>query len=87
MPADGEEWPATKRDLGNGVFMGSRPSRYVIEVVPVPGSAALEPARGVRLPASAPDGLPPSVADLATDPPPERSSRARIGWLVDIEER
>jgi hypothetical protein len=87
MPADGEEWPTTRRDLGNGVFVGSRPSRYVIEVVPVPGSAALEPARGVRLPAPARDGLPPHVADPTTDPPPERSSRSLLGWLVDVEER
>jgi len=86
MPADGEEWPTTKRDLGNGVFVGSKPSRHVIEVVPVPGSAALEPARGVRLPTSAQDRQPPSVDDLTTDPPPERSSRSLIGWLVDVEE-
>jgi hypothetical protein len=87
MPADGQEWPTTRRELGNGVFVGSRPSRYVIDVVPVAGSVALEPARGVRLPTSAQDRHPPSVADLATDPPPERSSRSRIGWLVDVEER
>ncbi len=87
MPTDGEEWPTTRRDLGNGVSIGSTPSRYVIEVVPVPDSAALEPTRGVRLPASATDAPPPRVPDLTTDPPPERSSRSRVGWLVDVEER
>lgn len=87
MPADGEEWATTRHDLGNGVIVGSSPSRYVIEVVPVPGSAALESALGVRLPASPRDGLPPTVVDVTTEPPPERSSRSPIGWLVDIEER
>ena len=51
MPPDGEEWPVTGRDLGNGVFIGSRPSRYVTEIVPIPDTAVLETARGVRLPA------------------------------------
>jgi len=86
MPADGEEWRTTRRDLGNGVFVGSSPSRYVIEVVPVPGSAALEPARGVGLAAPAREGHPSSFADFTTDPSPERSSRSHIGWLVDVEE-
>jgi hypothetical protein len=27
MPPDGEEWPMVGRDLGGGVFAGSRPSR------------------------------------------------------------
>jgi len=72
--------------LGSGVFVGSKASRYMIEVVPVPGSAALEPARGFRLPACAWDGLPPSAADLTTDPPRERSLRSLAGWLVDVEE-
>ena len=87
MPADGEEWPVTRRDLGNGVSVGSQPSRYMIEVVPVPGSEALEPARGIRLPIATPDGVPPATADLTTHPPSERTSRSLAGWLVDVEER
>ncbi|MFB9645493.1 DUF6578 domain-containing protein [Microbacterium terregens] len=86
MPANGAEWPMARHELGNGVFVGSRPFRYVIEVVPVPGSAALETVFGVRLPAPSQDGFAPSAADLTTDAPAERSSRSHIGWLVDIEE-
>jgi hypothetical protein len=85
MPADGEEWPMTGRELGNGVFVGARPSKYMIELVPVPDSAALERARGVRLPAEH-DEPPRPAPEFASDPPPERRTRSLAGWLVDIEE-
>jgi hypothetical protein len=85
MPADGEGWPVTGRDLGNGVFIGSRPSRYVIEIVPVADTAVLEPARGVLLPA-VPDEDRPTIEELTSDPPLERRTRSLAGWLVDIEE-
>ncbi|MGC5172092.1 DUF6578 domain-containing protein [Microbacterium sp. DT81.1] len=85
IPADGEEWPTIRRALGNGVIVGSRPSRYVIEGVPVPDSVELVPAPGIRLPASLRDELAPPAE--ATDPAPERSSRSIVGWLVDVKER
>lgn len=43
------------RDLGGGVFVASRPPRYLVEIVPLPGTARLEPARGLRLPPAEPD--------------------------------
>lgn len=87
MPPDGEEWPMVRRDLGGGVFAGSRPSRYVIEIVPVPGTAMLEPARGVRVP-SAEMGAPPLPAGTNnSDPHSERAARSLAGWLVDVEDR
>ena len=41
MPAEGEEWPFTGRDLGNGFMAGSRPTKWMIESVPVPGAVTL----------------------------------------------
>lgn len=87
MPSNGEEWPVTGRELGNGVFMGSRPSRYMIEIVPVSDSAELEPVTGVRLPLAEGDKLLPSSAGFAGDPPPERRTRSLVGWVVDVEDR
>ncbi|NLP84022.1 hypothetical protein HF576_09185 [Microbacterium sp. CFH 90308] len=84
MPPDGEEWPTVTRDLGNGVVAGSRPSRYVIEAEPVPDSAVLVPAAGVRLPPAVPDEPRALLAD--PDPPLERRRRSYAGWLVDVEE-
>lgn len=84
MPPGGEEWPVTGPDLGYGVFMASRPSRYVIEIVPVADTAVLEPARGVRLPAEQ-DETPPAIEELTSDPPLEGPARSLAGWLVDIE--
>lgn len=86
MPSDGEEWPLVGRELGSGVFVGSRPSRYMIEVVPVPDTALLMPANGVRLPASEVTTPHPSAAELPGDPPPERRARSHAGWLVDVDE-
>lgn len=91
MPPDGEEWPMVGRAIGDGVFVGSRPSRYVTELVPVPDSAVPEPARGVRLPEVEGDELRPRDASPrgaipSGDPPAERRIRSRAGWLVDVEE-
>ena len=86
VPSDGEEWPLVGRELGSGVFVGSRPSRYMIEVVPVPDTALLMPANGVRLPASEVTTPHPSAAELPGDPPPERRARSHAGWLVDVDE-
>lgn len=86
MPPEGEEWPMTGRGLGDGVFMGSRPSRYMIEIVPVSGTALLEPTPGVRLPAAEHDDTAPPVPEFPRDPLPERRMRSRVGWLVDVDE-
>ena len=84
IPSDGDEWPMTGLELGNGMFIGTRPSRYVITAEPVPDSAVLEPAPGVRLPAAEPEESPTFVAE--PDPPPERRTRSYVGWLVDVDE-
>lgn len=81
MPADGEEWPAQGRDLGNGVWVDTRPTRFVVEASPVADSARLHEAAGVRLPSEEAE----PVLDL-DDPPLERRVARRSGWLVDVEE-
>ncbi|MBA8817506.1 hypothetical protein FHX48_002611 [Microbacterium halimionae] len=86
MPAAGEAWPNNRMELGNGVWAGARPSRYVIEVVPVPGTVALSPVRGVRLSEAESDDSLPSFPDSTTVPRPERTVRVSIGWLVDVDE-
>lgn len=85
MPPDGEEWPVTGRELGNGVYMESRPPRHVIEIVPVAGTALLRPVRGVRLSAAEHDETLPTIEELP-DPPAERRARSLAGWLIDIDE-
>ncbi len=86
MPQSGDEWPPVGRDLGNGVFVGSRPSRYVIEAVPVPNSAALTPIDGVRLPMAEDDEPLPSRTEPTSDSSPPRIVRSLSGWLVDVED-
>ena len=83
MPPEGEEWPMIARDLGDGVFAGSRPSRFVIEIVPVPDTAALEPVPGVRLSSAEDDASVPSVGG----PLPDETTRQLAGWLVDVDDR
>ncbi len=85
MPADGEEWPMIRRDLGGGVFAGTRPSRYVIEVVPITDTASLEAVDGVRLASGEARAAGPSGDAGHADPPGERTVRSPAGWLVDIE--
>jgi hypothetical protein len=88
MPPDGEDWPMTGREIGDGVFVGTRPSRYMIEMTPVPGTATLEQARGVRLPSAEGEvHLPPDDLDLSAPHPIERRRRSVAGWLVDVEDR
>ena len=87
LPPEGEEWPFAGRELGSGVFVGSRPSRYVIEAVSVPDTALLLLADGVRLPASEQIEPLPPAAKVAGDPPRERRTRSHAGWLVDVEEQ
>jgi hypothetical protein len=86
-PADGEEWQMVRRAFGGGVFVGSQPSRYVNEIVPLPGTTTLEPARGVRLPSSRGEAPPQPESNRISDAPGERKTRSLAGWLVDINER
>lgn len=86
VPRDGEEGPMTRHELGNGVFAGPRPSPYVIEVRPIANSAALEPARGVRLRADENDKPPLAQASPQDGSQPGLRTRSLIGWAVDIEE-
>lgn len=81
MPAEGEDWPFDGRDLGNGFMIGSRPSRWMIESVPVPGAVTLAPR----------DGVPPTASDQATEPPDEnpeppaeRRTTSVVAWIVDV---
>lgn len=86
MPGDGEDWPVIGRELGNGVFVGTQPSRYIIEIGPVPDTAALVPVEGVRLPSAERDAALPAAAEQPDEPPPQRRARSFAGWLVDVEE-
>ena len=81
MPPEGEEWPMIARDLGDGVFAGSRPSRFVIEIVPVPDTAALERVPGLRLAPAEDDSSVPPVGH----PPADATTRQLAGWLVDVD--
>jgi hypothetical protein len=86
MPADGEAWPLVGRGIGDGVLVGTSPSRYMIEVVSVPDTARLTPARGVRLGTDVETEPLTSTAALAADPPRERRRPSLAGWLVDVRE-
>lgn len=87
MPTDGGEWPMVGRASGEGVFWGTRPSRYMIEIVPVPGTAVLTPARGVGQAVTDQTEQLSSAVDPAADPPPEQRRRTLSGWLVDVQEQ
>lgn len=87
VPLQGEEWPfSNRRELGNGMYMGTQPSRYVIEVVAVSDTAEAKPVSGVRVRSSEDDEPLPSLAELTSDPPPEQRRRSLVGWLVDVQE-
>lgn len=88
VPAEGEEWPMNRLGLGEGVFVGSRPSRYVTTIVNVPGTAVLEPVAGVRLPDDEIDAdtAHPRGDTDTEDPPTVRTIRAQAGWVVDVDE-
>ena len=87
MPTNGGDWPMVGRTSAEGAFWGTRPSRYLIEIVPVPGTAKLTPAQGVSRPVTDQAQQLPSATDLAADPPPERRRRTISGWLVDVQEQ
>ncbi|TFD69761.1 DUF6578 domain-containing protein [Cryobacterium sp. Hb1] len=85
MPADGDVWPMVGRDLGNGAFLRTPPSRHMIEIVPVANTAMLAPAQGVRLRTDEDAEPLPNVGEFAA-PPPEQRRRSVKGWLVDVQE-
>ncbi len=87
MPPGGEEWSVVGLKLGDSVFAGSRPSRYVIEIVPLSDTARLMPARGVRLPLAEPDAPAHAAGTSIRHPPSDGETRSLAGWLVDVEER
>lgn len=84
-PPPGEEWPFVGREIGGGIIVGSRPSRYIVSSEPVPGSASLAPVSGVRRAGMGDDGAPPPMT-APPDPPPERCVGVAAGWLVDVDE-
>lgn len=81
MPAEGEEWPFSGRDLGNGFMVGSRPTKWMIESVPVPGAVTLAPRD--RVPGRTEEGSaePP---DENAEPPAERRTTSIVAWVVDV---
>ncbi|WP_150956371.1 DUF6578 domain-containing protein [Microbacterium testaceum] len=85
MPAEGEPWPFSGRDLGNGFLIGTRPSRWVLVSEPVPGAVELVPSDTV--PGERPEsGEVVSDDDLDGPEPAEQRRRVRRGWLVDVDE-
>lgn len=81
MPAEGEEWPFDGRDLGNGFMVGSRPSKWMIESVPVPGAVTLAPRDRVPRQASGADAAPHTEEP---EPPTERRTTSVVAWIVDV---
>ncbi len=82
MPAEGEEWPFDGRDLGNGLMIGTRPSRWMIESSRVPGAVALVARDRVPDP---PTDAHPAPLDQTEEPPAERRAEFVIAWVVDVE--
>ena len=87
MPPEGEDWPRIGLELGDDVFIGTQPSRYMLETTNVPDTAVLEPVDGVRFSTAERAENPVPLATIhAVDPPPERRARSRVGWLVEVDE-
>lgn len=81
MPAEGEEWPFDGRDLGNGFMIGSRPSKWMIESVPVPRAMTLVPRD--RVPSRAVEEAA-EPSDPNAEPPAERRTTSVVAWVVDV---
>ena len=86
MTADGDERPMVGRDFGNGAFLRTSPSRYMIEIEPVANTAMLTSAQGVRLRIDEEAQPLRYVGEFAV-PPPEPRRRSLEGWLVDVQEQ
>lgn len=85
MPAEGEFWPFSGRDLGNGFLIGTRPTRWMQVSERVPGAVELVPSD--RVPGERPEsGDRDTEIDLDGPEPAERRVRVRTGSLVDVEE-
>ncbi|SIR58385.1 DUF6578 domain-containing protein [Microbacterium sp. RURRCA19A] len=80
MPAEGEDWPFQGRDLGNGFMIGSRPTKWMIESVPVPGAVTLVPRD--RVPSRSSNANAASVEE--SEPPLERRTTSVVAWVVDV---
>lgn len=85
-PRAGEEWPEVRREIGDGIFVGTRPSRYMVVSEPVQGTATLGSVQGVRQAVEHESAAGPHVNDVSADPPAERRAGRVIGWLVDVDE-
>ena len=83
--SDGDEGAMVGRSFDKGAFLATSPSRYMIEVEPVPNTAMLTPAQGVRLRIDDDDEPLHEVGELS-GPPPEQRRRSLEGWLVDVQE-
>lgn len=81
MPAEGEEWPFSGRELGNGLLIGSRPSKWMIESVPVPGAVTLVPQG--RVPRESTEKAA-AIPDENVEPPAERRTTSVVAWVVDV---
>lgn len=86
MPAEGELWPLAGRNLGDGLFIGSRPTRWMVTSEALPGAVTLTPC--VRVPEVRGDSDP-AVGrnELDGSEPAERTVVTQIGWLVDVDEQ
>ena len=80
MPAEGEEWPLRGVALGNGFMAGSRPSKWMVESVPVPGAVTLTPRD--RVPDRAAEGS--AAREENEEPPAERRTTSVVAWVVDV---
>lgn len=81
MPAEGEEWPFSGRDLGNGFMIGSRPSKWMVESVPVPGAVTLVPRDRVPRKTTDDDA---AIPVESPEPPAEHRTTSVVAWVVDV---
>jgi len=83
--SDGDEGAMVGRSFDKRAFLATSPSQYMIEVEPVPNTAMLTPAQGVRLRIDDDDEPLHEVGEMS-GPPSEQRRRSLEGWLVDVQE-